>query len=147
MSDIVERLRNWRTVHLTQLRYVMESAADEIERLRLSAKGDCPVPENAANGDKVLTAAERLVLQQVCDEYADQDNVRCNEIAFVIDRLLARLGGESRAKCTVKSEKLPERYRLTAAEREAVEVAAEAYADDHGERFAATLRKLLERLG
>jgi hypothetical protein len=36
---------------------------------------------------------------------------------------------------------------LTAAEREAVEVAAEAYADDHGERFAATLRKLLERLG
>jgi len=36
MSDIVERLRNWRTVHLTQLRYVMESAADEIERLRLT---------------------------------------------------------------------------------------------------------------
>jgi hypothetical protein len=87
MSDIVERLRNWRTVHLTQLRYVMESAADEIERLRLSAKGDCPVPENAANGDI-----------------------------------------------------------LTAAEREAVEVAAQAYADDHGERFAATLRALLERL-
>jgi hypothetical protein len=37
MSDIVERLRNWRTVHLTQLRYVMESAADEIERLRNGA--------------------------------------------------------------------------------------------------------------
>jgi hypothetical protein len=36
MSDIVERLRNWRNVHLTQLRYVMESAADEIERLRLT---------------------------------------------------------------------------------------------------------------
>lgn len=36
---------------------------------------------------------------------------------------------------------------LTDAEREAVEVAAEAYADDHGERFAATLRALLERLG
>jgi hypothetical protein len=35
---------------------------------------------------------------------------------------------------------------LTAAEREAVEVAAAAYADDHGERFAATLRALLERL-
>ena len=27
----------------------------------------------------------------------------------------------------------------------AIEVAAQAYADDHGERFAATLRKLLER--
>ena len=37
--------------------------------------------------------------------------------------------------------------RLTDEEREAVEVAAEAYASDHGERFAATLRKLLERLG
>ena len=51
MSDIVERLRNWRSVHLTQLRYVMESAADEIERLRLSQNGDCPKPENAARED------------------------------------------------------------------------------------------------
>ena len=36
---------------------------------------------------------------------------------------------------------------LTDAEREAVEVAAEAYAADHGERFAATLRGLLSRTG
>jgi len=35
---------------------------------------------------------------------------------------------------------------LTDEEREAVEVAAAAYADDHGERFAAILRSLLERL-
>ena len=91
MSDIVERLRNWRTVHLTQLRYVMESAADEIERLRLSAKGDCPVPENAANEDRALTAAERLVLRGVCETYADEDDVKCNEIAYVIDRILERL--------------------------------------------------------
>lgn len=35
---------------------------------------------------------------------------------------------------------------LTDEEREAVEVAAVAYAADHGERFAAILRKLLERL-
>ena len=127
--------------------------SDIVERLRLSENGDCPVPENAAREDNVLTAAERVVLQQVCDEYADEDDVRRNEIAYVIDRLLSRAGkngetaGEDAAKCTVKSEKLPERDRLTAAEREAVEVAAEAYADDHGERFAATLRKLLRRLG
>jgi hypothetical protein len=38
------------------------------------------------------------------------------------------------------------RLRLTDEEREAVEVAAQAYAEDHGERFAATLRSLLERL-
>ena len=88
MSDIVERLRNWRSVHLARLHLLMEEAADEMERLRLSSRGDCPEPENAANGDI-----------------------------------------------------------LTAAEREAVEVAAEAYASDHGERFAATLRALLQRLG
>ena len=35
---------------------------------------------------------------------------------------------------------------LTDAERDAIEVAAAAYADDHGERFAAILRNLLERL-
>lgn len=35
---------------------------------------------------------------------------------------------------------------LTDEEREAVACAAEAYADDHGERFSATLRKMLERL-
>jgi hypothetical protein len=36
--------------------------------------------------------------------------------------------------------------QLTDEEREAIEVAAEAYVADHGERFAATLRSLLERL-
>jgi hypothetical protein len=35
--------------------------------------------------------------------------------------------------------------RLTDEEREAVEVAAAAYEEDHGERFAAILRNLLER--
>jgi hypothetical protein len=30
------------------------------------------------------------VLRQVCDEYADEDDVRCNEIAYVIDRILER---------------------------------------------------------
>jgi len=101
VSDIVERLRNWRTVHLTQLRYVMESAADEIERLRLSSRGDCPEPENATNEDNVslrqnmtlLTDEERDVLREVCRVYADEDDVGCNEIAFCIDRLLERLGG------------------------------------------------------
>jgi hypothetical protein len=34
---------------------------------------------------------------------------------------------------------------LTDAEREAIEVAAEAYSSDHGERFAKILRGLLER--
>jgi hypothetical protein len=33
-SDIVTRLRNWRTVHLARLHLLMEEAADEMERLR-----------------------------------------------------------------------------------------------------------------
>jgi hypothetical protein len=37
MSDIVTRLRNWRTVHLARLHLLMEEAADEMERLRLTA--------------------------------------------------------------------------------------------------------------
>jgi hypothetical protein len=37
MSDIVERLRNWRTVHLARLHLLMEEAAEEMERLRLTA--------------------------------------------------------------------------------------------------------------
>ena len=69
MSDIAARLRDWRSVHLARLHLLMDEAADEMERMRLT------------------------------DE-----------------------------------------------EREAVEVAAAAYVDDHGERFAATLRALLERL-
>lgn len=35
---------------------------------------------------------------------------------------------------------------LTDEEREAIDVAAEAYSDDYGERFAEVLRNLLERL-
>ena len=134
MKDIVERLRNWRTVHLTQLRYLMESAADEIERLRLSARADCPEPENAANEEKVsmrqnmttLTPVERCVLREVRHGYADVDDVRCAEIAYVIDRLLSRAGsngetaGEHAAKCTVASAKLPERERVADAEQEVV---------------------------
>ena len=37
MSDIVERLRNWRAVHLARLHLLMDEAADAIERLRLTA--------------------------------------------------------------------------------------------------------------
>jgi uncharacterized small protein (DUF1192 family) len=49
--------------------------------------------------------------------------------------------GDEIARLTAEIERL----RLTDAEREAVEVAAAAYAEDHGERFAATLRSLLAR--
>jgi hypothetical protein len=37
-----------------------------------------------------LTDEERFVLLEVRDIYADEDDVKCNEIAAVIDRLLER---------------------------------------------------------
>jgi hypothetical protein len=49
----------------------MHRMADEIERLR-------------------LTDAERFVLREVMDIYAGEDDVKSNEIAAVIDRLLER---------------------------------------------------------
>lgn len=36
IADIVERLRGWRTLHLTRLGELFDQAADEIERLRLT---------------------------------------------------------------------------------------------------------------
>jgi hypothetical protein len=96
MTDIVERLRNLRFVHVPVASELMEQAADEIERLR--------------------DAIRRL---------ADQDatlSVQDGSVTVTMDAT------------------------FTDAEREAIEVAAAAYADDHGERFAATLRSLLARL-
>ena len=197
MSDIVTRLRNWRTVHLARLHLLMEEAADEmerlradwpeqlkearseIERLRLSASGDCPEPENAASEDKVsmrqnmttLTPVERCVLREVRHGYADVDDVRCTEIAHVIDRLLSRAGtngetvGEHAAKCTVARAKLPERERvanhpenpdgstLTTEEREAVQRARDSraatmpYESVQSASDFRTLGGLLERMG
>ena len=45
-----------------------------------------------AAGEPVLTEQERFVLTEVRDAYADEDDVRCNEIAAVLDGLLERMG-------------------------------------------------------
>jgi hypothetical protein len=45
-----------------------------------------------AAGEPAMTDAERFVLVEVRDAYADEDDVRCNEIAAVIDGLLSRIG-------------------------------------------------------
>ena len=58
MSDIVGRLRNWRTVHLARLHLLMEEAADEMERLR----GDWPEQLQAHS---VLIAEQELEIQRL----------------------------------------------------------------------------------
>jgi hypothetical protein len=52
---------------------------------------DCMIHRLAdALGRARLTDAERFVLREVRDIYADEDDVKCNEIAAVIDGLLER---------------------------------------------------------
>jgi len=47
--------------------------------------------EAAAQADRLrLTDAERFVLREVCDTYANEDDIACNEIAAVIAVLLER---------------------------------------------------------
>jgi hypothetical protein len=47
----------------------------------------CPV---SSQENFTLTDEERFVLREVRDIYADEDDVKCNEIAAVIDGLLER---------------------------------------------------------
>jgi len=82
-----------------------------------------------------LTNAERFVLREVRDAYADVDDVRCNEIAAVIDGLLER--------ALLRDE--VERLRLTASEQAAIRRAAAVADEFHDLRLAATLRSMLDR--
>jgi hypothetical protein len=54
--------------------------AAEVRRLRAVIDSGAPT----------LTNAERFVLREVCDTYANEDDIACNEIAAVIDGLLER---------------------------------------------------------
>jgi hypothetical protein len=54
--------------------------AAEVRRLRAVIDSRAPT----------LTDAERFVLREVCDTYANEDDIACNEIAAVIDGLLER---------------------------------------------------------
>jgi hypothetical protein len=79
----------------------MDEAADEIERLRLSSRGHCPAPENAADEDKVfspqnmttLTDAERTAIKRLIEDYeTDREPANAGCVA-TLRGLLERLGG------------------------------------------------------
>jgi hypothetical protein len=77
---------------------IMQGQRAEIERLkeavRRLADKDATLSVQGGNVtvtmDIQLTDAERYVLAEVRDIYADEDDVKCNEIAAVIDGLLER---------------------------------------------------------
>lgn len=65
MSDIVERLRNWRTVHLARLHLLMEEAADEMERLSRTGSNDAKTGDDAVECcDQGVKVPERDRLPQ-----------------------------------------------------------------------------------
>lgn len=77
---------------------------------------------------------------------------RTQEVSDIVERLRAWVYTDSLYATAREAADEIERLRqvvarenMTDAEREAVEVAAAAYAEDHGESFAATLRSLLAR--
>jgi len=112
MKDIVVRLRSWTIMPAASpASDLMDEAADEIERLRSSyATATHRLAEELAR--LRLTDSERDVLREVCRVYADEDDAGCNEIAYVIDRLLERLGGTVKSKKCLKRERVanhPER--------------------------------------
>lgn len=98
MNDIVARLRNWREVHLARLHLLMEEAADEVARLRadnsrranleqglrdgivrLSANGDCPGRDNAANEDNVGTNVGTELAHAAADTLTDVEREAVKE--------------------------------------------------------------------
>ena len=142
MSDIVERLRNWRTVHLARLHLLMDEAADEMERL----VADWPEQLQAHS---VLIAEQELEIQRLRLTAEEREAVAYylgTGGPYNVDRtlvaLLSRTGSDAAktaddaAECRSRGAKCPERERvsnylekpdssaLTDAEREPVAWAA-----------------------
>jgi len=65
--------------------YVIEEEAKAIDEAVAGNHGIAPLYRSPT-----LTDAERFVLREVCDTYANEDDIACNEIAAVIDGLLER---------------------------------------------------------
>jgi len=86
MNEIAERLRNWRLVHLTQLRYLMETASDEIERLQALAdkRGELAVERRIA--EMRLTDEERGAIEWFVGFGADRPSKAVNITRTLMDR-------------------------------------------------------------
>ncbi len=75
MSDIVARLRDWRSVHLARLHLLMEEAADEMQRLRNGSLVACETVR--------LTDAEREAIAGAMwdyGQYADEMGLSMAEV-------------------------------------------------------------------
>lgn len=121
MSDIVERLRNWRSVHLARLHLLMDEAADEIERLR-------------ADWPEQLAAARSEIERLRNGAVEVRETVTCPHVV-----------GKTTLRCSLTP------FTLTDEEREAVCMAMNAYGENNADqecaKIEATLWGLLSRTG
>ena len=127
MSDIVERLRNWRTVHLARLHLLMEEAADEMERLVANRNHWIGA---ARAFDEHLATMRVMLMEQPGVRFGaaeSRETVQCPYVA-----------GETTKYCTLTT------FTLTDEEREAI-----SYYLGTGGPYAvyATLSGLLSRTG
>jgi len=90
MSDIVERIRKLRYVHVPVASHLMTEAAAEIERLR--SGGACPHVRGTVTQhcslNFTLTDAERDAIKEGADALY---GIGCDDNAATIRNLLARL--------------------------------------------------------
>ena len=103
MSDIVERLRNWRTVHLARLHLLMDEAADEMERLVANRNHWIGA---ARAFDEHLATMRVMLMEQPGVRFGaaeSRETVQCPYVA-----------GETTKYCTLTT------FTLTDEEREAV---------------------------
>jgi hypothetical protein len=167
MSGIVTRLRNWRTVHLARLHLLMDEAADEMERL--SSRGDCPAPDNAAMQDTVgRTLAQRITGLQPMLQYRQEiavlksDNNRRADLEAGLREGVQKLQADVRRLEAVIAALADQDATLavqggnvivtmdatlTDAEREAIAGAIAAEHERGSWAWAHTLSVLLERMG
>ena len=87
MSDIVTRLRDWRSVHLARLHLLMDEAADEMERLR----ADWPEQLDAAHSEIErlrLTDVERSAVERAVKDETEHGLVyTADRLQSMLDRL------------------------------------------------------------
>lgn len=164
MTDIVERLRGLRFVHVPVASGLMEEAAAEIERLRLT-DDEREAVEAAVNfcecTDKPLPRSEQITaLRKMC---GDSDTERCatppRDVALSgcetvpdPDSRVWETWRTPATQATPSEGSVQDRCTLTDAEREAVEFAICSLGRDdylnerHAEQLQETLERLKERL-
>ena len=77
-ADIVARLRDWRSLHLTRLGGLFDEAADEIERLR---SRPCPYVTGDATQHCTLTPFTLTDAEREAVDVARQDLRHAEEVA------------------------------------------------------------------